>query len=71
MSILHLNNRPWVEFDPRNLDHRRWHNEVIRTGTLGACPVRFIVPTGVGSTLDRCNNSILRYYLSQEFPTKN
>jgi hypothetical protein len=67
MSILHLNNRPWEEFNPGNKQHRMWYNDYMRTNTLHACPVRFVMPTGTGSLVDRCTIALANYYLKNEF----
>lgn len=70
MSTLHVHARPWVMFDPTDMQHRRWLHDVKCTGTWGVCPVRF-VSTGAGSLMDRCNNSIMNYYMDKEFGNSN
>ena len=67
MSTLHVHARPWVMFDPTDIQHRRWLHDVKCAGTWGVCPVRFVLSTGAGSLMDRCNTSIMNYYMDKEF----
>jgi hypothetical protein len=58
--------RPVVDFDPSNVDHRRWLGEFTKTRTWGNCPVKFN-PIGVGNTVAQMQLKLLQYYSDQEF----
>ena len=58
--------RPSVEFDPANVDHRRWLGEFTRTRSWGNCPVK-LYQSGAGNTVAQMQLRLLEYYSNQEF----
>lgn len=70
MSKLEFYARPWVAFDPKNKEHRRWYYEFVEYGGWGKCPVRFICPDSSGSDLTvMIRNQLIEYYIYKEFET--
>ena len=67
MSLLQLRMRPWAEFDPTDVDHRRWYAEFLQNGNWSSCPVRFVDPTDCGNLAMAMQASLVRYYTSKEF----
>ncbi len=68
MSKLEFFARPWVAFDPKNKDHRRWYYQFIETQSWGYCPVRFICPEDTGLDLTiMIRNQLIEYYIRKEF----
>jgi len=68
MSKLDFFNRPWVQFDASNKEHRKIFNQFKRTMSWGHNPYRFILPEDPGfdlvSVLDK---AVLSYYMDKEF----
>lgn len=71
MSKLQLHGRPWVVFDPRNKDHRRWFADFNRNLTWSHCPVRFIVPDDAGDLITMIQRRLIQYYVDKEFGKKS
>lgn len=69
MSTLELHGRPFVVFDPRNKDHRRYYHQFVLTASWGKCPVRFVVPEDHGDLLTMIQRSLVKYYVEREFKT--
>jgi hypothetical protein len=67
MSILSANVRPWVTFDPKNKDHRKWVYDFVKTGAWGSCPVRFLLPDGLNNLNAMVQHQMLEYYMDKEF----
>jgi hypothetical protein len=68
MSVLELSGRPYTVFDPGNKDHRRYYNQFVKTASWGACPVRFVVPEDHGDLITMIQRSLVKYYVTKEFP---
>lgn len=66
MSKLAYSGRPWVEFDPKNKDHRKWFLQFKQCGTWGKCPVRFIMEEH-GDLVSLIHNKLTTYYMEREF----
>lgn len=72
MSKLDLIGRPYVVFDPQNVDHRRWYAQFAKTGSWGACPVRFVVDgAGLSNGVALMSRMIVTYYATKEFGTES
>lgn len=71
MSKLALFGRPYVIFDPKNKDHRRWFHEFQEFRTWGHCPVRFIIPDDHGDLVTMCQRRLIDYYVTKEFGKKS
>lgn len=69
MSRLQLYGRPWVVFDPKNEDHRRWFAEFNKRRSWGSCPVRFVVDQDHGDLLTQIQRGLIQYYVDREFGT--
>jgi hypothetical protein len=67
MSRLQLIGRPFIVFDPKNKDHRRWYFEFVESATWGRCPVRFVVPDDHGDLITMIQRSLVEYYVKKEF----
>ena len=67
MSRLAFVGRPWVAFDERNRQHRKWYAEFVKHGTWGRCPVRFIVSDDHGDLLTMIQRRLNKYYTEKEF----
>lgn len=69
MSKLQLRARPWVAFDAKNSQHRKWLAEFVLSGRWGDCPVRFALADEPGDVL-AIQRLVLEYYMSKEFPQR-
>ena len=70
MSKLQLHGRPWVVFDAKNKDHRRWFADFNQTGAWGRCPVRFVVNEEHGDLITMIQRELIRFYVDREFGTE-
>jgi hypothetical protein len=61
VSRLQLHGRPWVVFDAKNKDHRRWFAEFNKSAQWGKCPVRFVV--------NEDQRELIQFYVDKEFGT--
>jgi len=69
MSHLQLHGRPWVVFDAKNKDHRRWFADFNLTGAWGRCPVRFVVNEDHGDLITQIQRELIKFYVEKEFGT--
>lgn len=69
MSRLQLHGRPWVVFDAKNKDHRRWFADFNLTGAWGRCPVRFVVDQDHGDLITQIQRELIQFYVNKEFGT--
>ena len=67
MSRLQLHGRPWVVFDAKDKEHRKWFAEFNRTAKWGRCPVRFVVDNDNGDLVTMIQRRLIQYYVSREF----
>lgn len=66
--ILQQHHRPWVAFDPKSADHRRYFADFLKYRTWGKSPVRFIIAEDhSGDLLQLIHASLARYYTQKEF----
>lgn len=72
MSRLTSHQRPSVDFDPTDKEHRKWYNEFLQTASWSHCPVRFTVQMDgdEGNTQAIIQRKIAQHYLDKEFNTK-
>ena len=69
MSKLHLYGRPYVVFDPRNKDHRKWFADFNKNRSWKSCPVRFVVNEDVGDLITMIQRELIQFYVDKEFGT--
>ena len=67
MSKLQLFGRPWVVFDPKDKNHRKWFAEFNKNSSWGHCPVRFVVDDDAGDLLTMIQRKLIAYYVGKEF----
>jgi hypothetical protein len=71
MSRLQLHGRPYVVFDPKIKDHRRWFALFNKTGSWSKCPVRFVVNEDHGDLITQIQRDLIQYYVDREFGRKS
>ncbi len=67
MSRLQLHGRPFVVFDAKNKEHRRWFANFNRTLSWGTCPVRFVVNDDHGDLITMIQRELIAHYVDKEF----
>jgi len=67
VSRLQLHGRPYVVFDAKNKDHRRWFADFNETGAWGRCPVRFVVNDDHGDLITMIQRELIAHYVAKEF----
>lgn len=67
MSRLYLNARPYVVFDAKNKQHRKWFADFNRSGAWGRCPVRFMLDEAAGDLVSQIQRDLIRHYVVREF----
>lgn len=67
MSRLALYGRPWVVFDAKDKEHRKWFADFNKTGAWGRCPVRFVVNDDHGDLITQIQRELIQYYVDREF----
>jgi len=67
MSKLALFGRPWVVFDAKNKDHRKWFAQFQREASWGHCPVRFVVDDEQGDLVTMIQRRLIQFYVDKEF----
>ena len=67
MSVLELNGRPFVVFDPADEQHREYYYEFVKLGTWGRCPVRFVIPEAQGDLISMIQRSLINWYVINDF----
>lgn len=70
MSKLALYGRPYVVFDAKNKDHRRWFAHFNESRSWGQCPVRFVVNEDHGDLITMIQRELIQYYVDKEFKKK-
>lgn len=66
-QVLQFAGRPWVVFDAKNKEHRKWFAEFQKHSTWGRCPVRFVVDDDHGDLLSMIQRRLIEFYTSKEF----
>jgi hypothetical protein len=69
MSRLALYGRPWVVFNAKDREHRRWFAEFNKSGAWGKCPVRFVVNDDHGDLITQIQRELIQFYVDKEFGT--
>ena len=69
MSRLALYGRPWVVFNAKDREHRRWFAEFNKSGAWGRCPVRFVVNDDHGDLITQIQRELIQFYVDKEFGT--
>ena len=67
MSRLQLHGRPWVVFDAKNKDHRRWFARFNENLSWSQCPVRFVVNDDHGDLITMIQRELIKFYVDKEF----
>jgi hypothetical protein len=67
MSRLDYIGRPWMAFDSKNKNHRKWFAEFQRSGTWGQCPVRFLISDDHGDLVTLIQRRLIQHYVEREF----
>jgi hypothetical protein len=67
MSRLQLHGRPWVVFDAKDKEHRKWFASFNKTGAWGRCPVRFVVNDDHGDLITQIQRELIAHYVGKEF----
>jgi len=67
-SKLSLYGRPYVIYDAKNSEHRKYFFEFVKSTTWGNCPVRFVLEDqGHADFVATIQRQTLEYYLDKEF----
>jgi hypothetical protein len=67
MTKLNLFGRPFVIFDAKNKNHRRWFAEFQAKRAWGQCPVRFVIDDDNGDLVIMIQRRLIDYYSTKEF----
>lgn len=67
MTKLNLFGRPFVIFDAKNKNHRRWFAEFQNKRAWGQCPVRFVIDDDNGDLVTMIQRRLIDYYSTKEF----
>ena len=67
MSKLQLFGRPFVIFEAKNKEHRRWFAEFQTHRSWGNCPVRFVVDDDQGDLVTMIQRRLIEFYTNKEF----
>ena len=67
MTKLNLFGRPFVIFDAKNKNHRRWFAEFQAKRAWGQCPVRFVIDDDNGDLVTMIQRRLIDYYSTKEF----
>lgn len=62
-----MSGRPFVVFDPRVKEHRRWFANFNKNRTWANCPVRFVIDNDHGDLITMIQRSLIQYYVDREF----
>lgn len=67
MSKLQLFGRPFIVFEAKNKEHRRWFAEFQAHRSWGNCPVRFVVDDDQGDLVTMIQRRLIEFYTNKEF----
>ena len=67
MSKIQMFGRPYVIFDPKNRDHRKWYAEFNKNLSWSKCPVRFVVDDDAGDLVTMIQRKLIEHYTAREF----
>ena len=71
MSLLNLKERPIIEFEASNSEHRKYFADFIRRKSWGYIPVRFAVRGSRTDLVTQIERDLVDYYVYKEFKVKN
>ncbi len=67
MSKIQMFGRPFVVFDPKNREHRKWYADFNKNLSWSKCPVRFVVDDDAGDLITMIQRKLIEHYTSKEF----
>lgn len=67
MSRLQLHGRPWVVFNAKDKEHRRWFADFNKNRSWSRCPVRFVVNDDHGDLITMIQRELIQHYVDREF----
>ena len=67
MSRLAMYGRPYVVFNAKDKEHRKWFSAFNKTGAWGRCPVRFVVNDDHGDLVTQIQRELIQHYVDKEF----
>lgn len=67
MSKIQMFGRPYVVFDPKNKDHRKWYADFNKNLSWSKCPVRFVVDDDAGDLITMIQRKLIEHYTAREF----
>ena len=70
MSQLQLHSRPFVVFNSKDRNHRKWFADFNKSGAWGRCPVRFVVNESHGDLITQIQRELIQHYVDREFGQK-
>ena len=59
--------RPYVVFDAKNKDHRKWFAIFNKSRAWSQCPVRFVVNDDHGDLITMIQRELIQHYVDKEF----
>lgn len=67
MSKIQMFGRPFVVFDPKNKEHRKWYADFNKNLSWSRCPVRFVVDDDAGDLITMIQRKLIEHYTEREF----
>ncbi len=67
MSKIQMFGRPYVVFDPKNKEHRKWYADFNKNLSWSKCPVRFVVDDDAGDLVTMIQRKLIEHYTAKEF----
>lgn len=67
MSKLQLFGRPFVVFNAKNKDHRKWFANFNKHLSWSGCPVRFVLNENNGDLITQIQRELIQFYVDKEF----
>jgi hypothetical protein len=70
MDVLQRNQRPLVQFDPANVEHRRLYRQFLKTGTWSKSPVQFTLHEDFLELPHYLNTLMIQWYMDRDMKLK-
>lgn len=67
MSKIQMFGRPYVVFDAKNKEHRKWYADFNKNLSWSKCPVRFVVDDDAGDLVTMIQRKLIEHYTEKEF----
>ena len=67
MSKIQMFGRPYVVFDAKNKEHRKWYADFNKNLSWSKCPVRFVVDDDAGDLITMIQRKLIEHYTAREF----